>query len=640
MICAMAFFRVGALPMRRSRRTLRPAFLAACLLASFGAQARPASGDEVAPAAPLSGILRADGAPLAGVSLVVQGLTGAAASVVRVLKTDAEGTFCLADARPGIYSILAAVPGFRSASARVLHRTTGESVSFVRLDLDRERRGVLPSGPGGALDAWAARAVLPGDVLRETGAAAAPEPPPTTVAGLPSASAGAGALPVQGSLSSLQGFGAEGVGTLSQTSLDVRGTLGAGVRWGLSGEYDRVTSPGGAPAGGASRVALDVLPGEHHSIRLSSHRNEIPTLRNPDARFDAHTVDWDAAAGSRARASVSARVLSHRNLETAALPTPFFRGEGSALEVDARYRHEIGRDGFVRAHLGYRSDLADGSGTDAAAFEREARVGGVAGLRVLDALLVEAGGTADYSVSSRGVTPEITLSLDPVEGLTVYGFAARRWDDTLPGAPVYGFVGIDPSDLVRATRALYRVGARLQSHATGRIEVEASRREISEAFQLLLEDSIVDRVDALYLFPGDVAGEVSGSMTFSVRADVAAQLSVLGGQISGAGLVAGALPNEARYWLSSARVEVRPSGTSVAVRYRYLDQELGAEAEAYRLGRESVDVTLAQEVPIPVLRALGTRWQVLFTLAMGSRQEGEAEPRPNRQMAGGLALSF
>jgi hypothetical protein len=51
-------------------------------------------------------------------------------------------------------------------------------------------------------------------------------------------------------------------------------------------------------------------------------------------------------------------------------------------------------------------------------------------------------------------------------------------------------------------------------------------------------------------------------------------------------------------------------------------------------------VTLAQEIPIPILRALGSRWQALFSIAMGSRQDGIAEPRPNRQMAGGLSLSF
>ena len=101
----------------------------------------------------------------------------------------------------------------------------------------------------------------------------------------------------------------------------------------------------------------------------------------------------------------------------------------------------------------------------------------------------------------------------------------------------------------------------------------------------------------------------------------------------------GTISNEARYWVSSARVDVLPSGTTVSVRYRLLEQELGAGGEAYRNGRESIDVTLAQEIPIRILRS-SSRWQALFSVAMGSRQEGLEDPRPNRQMAGGLSLSF
>ncbi|HYN44218.1 MAG TPA: carboxypeptidase-like regulatory domain-containing protein, partial [Thermoanaerobaculia bacterium] len=219
--------------------------------------------------APLSGVLRADGVPLAGVSLVVRGLTGAAASVVRILKTDAEGTFCLADAMPGVYSVLAAVPGFRSASAQILHRTTANSLSFVRLDLDRDRQGVLPAGPGGALDPWAARAVLGGDVLRDQAIAEGsptPAPAPGPVAAASASHSSVAAFPFRGSVASLQGFAAEGAGARSQSSLDVSGSLGGGVRWGLSGEYDRVLSQGGEMVGGASSVALDLLPSAGQSI--------------------------------------------------------------------------------------------------------------------------------------------------------------------------------------------------------------------------------------------------------------------------------------------------------------------------------------------------------------------------------------
>ncbi len=630
---------VGVEPVRRSARPLCPAVVVGCFAALLAAGVEAAPG---AATAPLSGVLRADGAPLAGVSLVVRGLTGAAASVVRVLKTDAEGTFCLADARPGVYSVLAAVPGFRSATAQVLHGTSGSSLSFVRLDLDRDRRGVLPAGPGGALDPWTARAVLDGDALREEGPVEAPTQP-RGAARAPAASVSVSAavpLPLRGSVRSLQGFRAEGGESLSQTALDVRGSLGKDATWGLSGEFDRLTAAGGEQVGRTSRVALDVLPARGHSIHVSSRRSELPSFDSPDARLDAHSVDWAAEPGRGSRASVSARLVSHRNLEPALLPTPLFRGEGRALAVDARYRSEVGEGRFVRLHVGYRSDLAEGSVSHAARSGQEARVGGAAGLRLLDALLVEAGGTGDYSDASRGLTPELTVSLEALAGVTVYGFASRRFEQRDPNAPLYGLVGIDAADLVRATRSHYRAGTRIESgDGTTRLELEASRREISDAFQLLLDSELIDRVDALYLFPGDVTDEASGSFSFVLGPGLAARLSVTAGRARGDGEVPGALLNEARYQVSSARVDVLPSGTAVSVRYRLLEQELGRNA-AYRNGRESVDVTVAQEIPIPVLRALGSRWQALFSVALENRREGDLPVRPNRQMAGGLSLTF
>lgn len=626
---------------------LRPVAVAGIVAALAAAPlARAASPGDLR-TAPLSGILRADGVPLAGVSLIVRGLTGAAAPLVRVLKTDSEGTFCIADARPGVYSVVAAVPGFRSASAQVLHRATGEALSVVRLDLERDRSGVLPSGPGGALDPWAARAVAGGDVLRNTAPAdAAPAPVPAAAPAAVEAAAGppAASLRVQGSVASLQSLAAEGSGGLSQTSVDVRGRLGSGVKWGLTGEYDRVVSPEGLRVGGASRVALDVLPGEGHSIRLSTNRNEFAGFDASDARLDAHSVDWNAQSSAGARASVSARLLSHRNIQAPTLPSVLFRSAGSALEVDARYRRDVSSRTFVNVHVGYRSDVSDGAdGTVAQPIplEREARFGGGAGVRIFDALLVEAGGTGDYSASSRGLTPEMTLSLEALRGLTLYGFASRRFEQSLSGVLTPGIVGIDPSDLVRATRSLYRAGARFEGKGGDRLELEASRREVSEAFQLLLDTDVVDRVDALYLFPGDVADELSGTIVVAIRADVAARLGLLAGRVSGYGSAAGELVNDARYWVSSARVEVRPSGTSVAVRYRFLGQETGTlDRGVYSAEHEMVDVTLAQELPIPALRVFGTRWQALVSVAMGTRQEGEEAPRPNRQLAGGLALSF
>ena len=135
-------------------------------------------------------------------------------------------------------------------------------------------------------------------------------------------------------------------------------------------------------------------------------------------------------------------LLSHRILEPAALSKALFHREGSALEVDARYRSELGEGRFVRVQLGYRSNVTEGAGAVDPEPDRQARVGGAAGIRLLDAFVVEAGGTGDYSAGSRGIAPELTLSVEALAGLTVYGFASRRFEQREPGPRPYGNAGV------------------------------------------------------------------------------------------------------------------------------------------------------------------------------------------------------
>ena len=127
--------------------------------------------------------------PFAGASLVVRGVTAGGANVVKLLKSDRDGTFVLGDAAEGLYTVLSVVPGFRPALARLLHRAVPDgALSFVRLDLESPA-GILPEATGGPLDVWIARAVAPGDVLRDVPAMlAALEQGPETSALSPSRS--------------------------------------------------------------------------------------------------------------------------------------------------------------------------------------------------------------------------------------------------------------------------------------------------------------------------------------------------------------------------------------------------------------------------------------------------------------------
>jgi len=51
-------------------------------------------------------------------------------------------------------------------------------------------------------------------------------------------------------------------------------------------------------------------------------------------------------------------------------------------------------------------------------------------------------------------------------------------------------------------------------------------------------------------------------------------------------------------------------------------------------------VSLAQMIPLPILRSLDSEWRALLNVELGTRRLGEDVERSNRRLAGGLAVSF
>ena len=207
-------------------------------------------------------------------------------------------------------------PSCRASAPRsyvLLHRVVPDgALSFVRLDLEPPA-GILPEATGGSLDVWIARAVAPGDVLRDVPAVLAALEQGPEQAALPVSIAGRGGrastLPVRASVASTAGFAAAGASSLSRASLDVSGTAGDRLRWGASGAYARLAAMSGERTGDASRVALDLASGSSQTLHLST-RQQIVADDADGARFAAHSLDWNGTVSERSQASVSARLIS------------------------------------------------------------------------------------------------------------------------------------------------------------------------------------------------------------------------------------------------------------------------------------------------------------------------------------------
>lgn len=627
-----------------SRSTGR--LVAGVAAAAFALLARPAAagGGELR-RAPLSGIVRAGGVPVPGASLVVRGVTAGGAIVVKLLKSDTDGTFVLGDAAEGLYTVLSVVPGFRPALARLLHRAAPDgALSFVRLDLEPPA-GILPEATGGPLDVWIARAVAPGDVLRDVPAVLAALEQGPSLSAIPVSIASrdgrTSVLPVRASVASVAGFGAAGESSLSRASLDVSGTAGDKLRWGATGAYARLAAMSGEKTGDASRVALDLASGpmgSGQSIHLST-RQQMVADDADGARFAAHSLDWNGAVSDRSQASVSARVISQSRLLSAGPAADLFARESNAVDVAARYQTELSSSTFARLSVSYRSATNALAG-QTSPFDRETRAGAVAGVRLFDLFVIEAGGTGDVSERARGVTPEFTLAIATRDGWKVYGFAARRFERRLDGdMSLPGEVGTDEADLTRRSRALYKAGLKWQSSEGENVSLEASRRELTGTYRLLFDPDFLDRLDSLYFFENDIATDVSFGATARLGKALDGRISMRAGKLSGQRESA-IQSDDATWGVLQAAIRVRATDTSLGMGYRVVTQSLSRGTAVLHNDLESVDFMLGQSIPLEALRSIGSDLRALFSVELGKRREAEDEEKSNRRLAGGFAVSF
>jgi hypothetical protein len=606
--------------------------------------ALPAAVRAASPAAPLSGMVRVGDAALGGATVVVRAVTEGGVSTIRLLKTEADGTFVLPDAPRGTYTILALVPGLPAFTARILHTAAPNAVAFVRLDLTASG-GVLPASPTGDADPWNARAIVKGDVLRDVAAilAALDEPPPTpqmpAVAGAPAVNASQ-RVPIHASVTSTTGFAGSGAPPLSRTLLGMSGSLGGSVRWDVEGQYSRLLPTEGFRTGDASSVALDLQDGNRQNLHLSTQRQSRPLDEADSSRFSAHAVNWTGATGERSQASLSARLVSQNRAFTDGPAADLFANSSDTLDVFAGYRTDLGSRSFVRFSLAYRSLTAPPLPANAlptSAFEREARVGALVGMRLVGSLSAEAGATGDVSTQTRGATPELTLRFAP-GAFRTWAYASRRLGGRTDTGLLVGQVGTDVADLGRLSQSSFGAGAQYEGRRAG-LSVEASRREILGTYRLLLSPDFFDRLDSLYFFPGDVASEVSSVLTAKVSERIDAKLGGRIGRVTGEreGPIT---QDETTFGIAEATVNLAGTRTTLGVGYRTVSQGLTRGQNILRNDLDAVDFSFAQTIPIPILQSIASEWRALFNVEFGKRRQGEDEERSNRRLAGGLAVSF
>jgi len=122
---------------------------------------------------------------------------------------------------------------------------------------------------------------------------------------------------------------------------------------------------------------------------------------------------------------------------------------------------------------------------------------------------------------------------------------------------------------------------------------------------------------------------VTGRIADGVNARLGGRVGTIRGEREGT-----IQSDQASFGIAEAAVHLSTTRTTVGVGYRTVSQQLTRGGAVLRNDLSAVDVSLAQTIPLPILRSLDSEWRALLNLEMGRRRQGEDVERANRRLAG------
>jgi hypothetical protein len=574
-------------------------------------------------------------------------------------ETDSAGHFLFDRLPEGLYKVIAYKRGFLPAVIQ-LTRSAAESYQFLDLELAEADTGGESTGES----FWVVRSKIPADVLRQI---TLDEMGQDRRSGT-EASANRLVLPaglkLNAEMEALTGVDqiAADEGQLFGGRVGVEGQVG-NLRIDLAGDYRQLQSRDVAPvsaSGQTSILSLDLASGDDTRVSVMSLSNRMDGFRqSPDpVDFEHYQVSVSQNLGDNSRTQVSAQYTDESNFHRHGFHDPVgipeasrvFRlagsyarqmGEGTHLETGVRFwQREYDRpfDGV--------SPLSQIAGDQRVDFF------GRGDTRIQPAVLVE------YGLYTR--MTDGSLSLAPRGGLVVNLGSDWKASGTLShrverGDPIYDFLPTlqrRNDECAESEEYCYRL---LFTHSGEGDDQElafgAIHREYAETLRLYFSDDFFDRMESLYLVPGDRLPEVQFAWTRRLAPKVLARLesNVATG---GGGIFYAtdqeAYENEVRYLVTSLDTRFQGTSTGLFIAFHHLQQQLnpllsplgGDPLEAMELDR--LQLMLTQD--LDTLLNLTRNWAVHLNMELsrgsdlfGGTQRGE---ELRKRILGGIAVKF
>ncbi|HWN45472.1 MAG TPA: hypothetical protein VNW71_24815, partial [Thermoanaerobaculia bacterium] len=505
-------------------------------------------------------------------------------------------------------------------------------------------------------DFWAIRTRVPADVLHEIEKDEAERNAPVIRIGT---------SPIQQDLSvdrfdfqamtGVDQISEAGEGQVSSGGLGIARQVGQ-MQVDLRGHFRQFNSsdfaPGGhiGTGGEASTLSLNVEGQESH-LSVMSRSNRLVThdggRENPVA-FDHYQVNFTQGVGTNGRSDFAAQYTEENNFHRHGPIDPLdipeasrswrvegaytaSLGEGNTLQTGLRYRERQ----FGLSALNRREDLPGQASVD---------LFGRGGVRVRPAVLVEYGLYSTLSDGSLSLTPKGGIVLQINNNWQVEANASQRVYEDSPFDPMFFPSLYEEGDLCeQGTESCYQLHFVRKSGDDNLISLGAVQKTVGETLRVYFSDDFFDRLESLYLVPGDEIPEVKFALSRRLSPQILTSLQssvAVGG--GGTFVAADRRPyeNQVRYVVTSLDTQFQNTATGVFVALHHLSQELeplnGPERSSPQMEFDRLRLELTQDLNI--LFDLAAQWAVQLNMEVSRGPISSDELR--RRLMGGIAVKF
>jgi hypothetical protein len=515
--------------------------------------------------------------------------------------TSSDGAFRLPPLRAGIYRIIAVKQGFAPAVATIVPNRSNQTLA-LRLDAER----VLSETERDQI--WQIRRSLPPDVLRELNAAlAVPATEPESRFG--------------GEMASMANLAADGA-PVAQTELGMRGVLSDRLRVNFVGRLDRQSDPADAapfPGAEASDVAMTIESGDSRTYNVASSRNSwTRTDADPGRAIDTESHQIELRGD---RDSLRVRYFAQENLFTE-------RGfDSELLELEGeRQIFDTGRHGAgIRVRFQQERPMNAATATPSyRTADFAASANHMLGERfelgyVLNAR-VAGDGHSEYAPESHA-----RFRIGKDVAVTVSGLykTSDGGPSPFPGVVVFNQESVPP-------RYRYTFGIEQGTEGVKRFVALFSVEEVDSHLRIIFDDRFGQVWDGFYVRAGDIRRDVTLGYRTRFGEQMVFDIKARAGDASAGDGSASAVS----YVTAEVQSHIHPSGTTVDVGYRYIDQP---PEDRLAIGSESerLNIRMAQSLHLP----LDLRVLVGVDLAR-SADPFTASGAVQKRLLGGISFAF